>query len=392
MGLLLRLHELPHTTDPEKELPGPIATGVRVSDGKNLASVRIVGDGERLIRWVTIRLSTGDRVDGAEIAGISLFPYEENQSDASAHPAYAEPLSLERLGTVILRAQPEEQDRGRRKVDPTTDSTASNEVRTWSTNFMIDRFGRVLIRDRTSQSVQVFDAWGERLFGCRIEPSERIDGWLSKRSLRVTRDKSLWVWVRDGLVRFDSEGQRVSKFPVSERDSMTGRRARWEQLARFDSEERALRSIFRRPDHHWIEQLRDCVTFADGRAVILESFGPPIGGCALGLSVSRREPRAFIPQVRRGMALHFYGADGVASGSVELPTEHDTLSAAGEWVLVSSDFASQCLLVRLEDKQVFRFEFPSDLAVHSVPGLSADGEELLLLRYDPLEVVRFALP
>lgn len=154
-----------------------------------------------------------------------------------------------------------------------------------------DGLGRLLVQDRASRSVHVFDSSGRRTALCRLAPAERPDGFAGSGDAFHSRaDGGVWVTTTVGQARFDATGARLEGAPRGG-DQRGGARNPKEEL------EVALKVMQVRPDGTWLESVQERAVLPDGRGVLLEA---PHGGCD-------------------SASLHFYTAAGSPLHTLVLP-------------------------------------------------------------------------
>jgi streptogramin lyase len=235
---------------------------------------------------------------------------------------------------------------------------------------LVDSLGRVLVRDRNTQAVHVFDSNGRRAFVCQIPQAERTEH-IFFDSMRTSRDGRLWVAIKEGLAQFDREGRRIASAKPSAGTSQERRRGGWDELKALDPSEKVLADLKQRPDGRWLSGVQAKAILSDGRLLVLES-----------------------PENKDSSSLlHLYGAKGEPLKSIELPNEGRwcRLSTSSRWILVS-EYGPKFLGMRLEDEKVYRFETDAESKDHMAAGLTPDGKYLLVLAGETLTLDKYDLP
>lgn len=228
---------------------------------------------------------------------------------------------------------------------------------------LVDSGGRILIRDRMTQAVHVFDLAGHRSFVCKIEPNERLEQPYLYKSMQVSPDGRLWVDIKDGLAQFDREGHRL---PPTTQPSQ--KRNKWDEVQALDPSQNVLSGLRARPDGKWLTG-GSRSSLPDGRLVILEGLGD------------------------HKCALHFYDQKGNPIKTIELPNNNgwNHFCTSSRWIAID-ERGSGFVGVRLEDDRVYRLKADEPGKSHRAVGISQDGKELMLLADQPLTLETYELP
>ena len=330
----------------------------------DLASVRVSGAASGDEQW-TFSLSTGSAL-GRAAAG----PRPATWTWAAAR--IARPRNA-----VALEALPElpHVDLG---FVPFEDPDAQQERPRSFAFHQVDGRGRVILFERTTSSVQVFDASGKRLIVARPWPSDLGESLAQRMPLwiAVREDGGLLVRFFSGVVEFAADGQRIGR--TGERDYgapqvlfRLGLRERWELdrshglVSLVDPAGQVARTIERGSSGRWMRSLTKAVVASDGSLALLDrphgSFasgdvwlhvfseqGDPV--CSVELPSSCQWAQ-LAHDGRRIALLHeervaFFGLDGKPHGKVSLDGRTETLGIAfspgGELWVIEEDGILRC--------------------------------------------------
>lgn len=248
----------------------------------------------------------------------------------------------------------------------------------------IDRTGRILIQDRETGVLHVFDGAGQRLFFARPAPGD-FDSQSSISKIFVDLDGAFFVQSsmgRRGVIEFSADGERIAPVELGSIDlAFSPDGSRWLGVNSFDhvgvrrvTGDETLAFIERAPSGRWFafSGIADFATDSTGELVVLHT------------PRSRRSPPNF------DSGLSFYGSDGASKGWI--PLSGSRLAVSDRWVVVW-DFAGTVLLVRRADEVVSRLTpFDRQGNRHWQFGFSADGDELWAIDSDGPTLHKFALP
>ncbi len=235
---------------------------------------------------------------------------------------------------------------------------------------LIDDRGRILMRDRFSQALHVFDTTGAKLFVCTVSAQERIENLLWG-SFHVKPDGTILMATRSAVIRLDARGEQTPAPPEQSKVLRNPERAILREMDKSNPEARALKSIRRRPDGNWIVDAGAHALLKDGRRALTEQ-----------------------PESKGAPAwLYFYSPKNEPLGALELPMDADCsdLIASERWIVIGS-YHAPWTLVRIEDQKVFRFDPALAKEGFWHVGQSPDGRALLLLNTSKRELVSFELP
>lgn len=262
----------------------------------------------------------------------------------------------------------------------------------------VDVFGRVLVQDKGTGAVHVFDGHGKPLFVCRPDPKDFVDP-NSIATLAATHDRGV---VAEGgghvldetYVRFGPTGARLgvvttkgwSDVVFSPKDPFVFGAEFQAGFARLASNEatgelRAVERFDRTPGKLWFTGVRGPAVAVDGAvAVLANGSGESEDGLTrvpMNLLVIYDQPR---PDVGRSYAL---------------PADFSSWKVAlgREWA-VAMDFKAQGLLVRRTDGRCVRFD-QTRIAGKDGNwrfGFDEEGKELVAVGGKPLRILHFAVP
>ena len=254
----------------------------------------------------------------------------------------------------------------------------------------IDVFGRMLVQDKATGAVHVFDGHGHRLFVCRPEATD-FENPSSIAHLAATRAAGVIAQAgRDGgYVRFGPDGARQGGLQVQGAGeslvfspvadvAFGGRFAAG--FVKFDADLQPLADFERAPGGRWLTGAAACrpAVAIDGAVAVVDAVPATIrpGNDTLSLVL-------------------FETADPAAGRVLALPalTPSHCLALGPTWAAVSG-YRREVLLVHRRDGRCLRFVVPgADLDDHSFCfGFDPKTDELLALDARARKLHRFALP
>ena len=243
---------------------------------------------------------------------------------------------------------------------------------------IVDSLGRILVLDRRSRAVHVFDRAGQRLAVCQPEADDFV---YPEDHVAVATDGSIFLrggleGFEQGVVEFGPDGERrgIVEFGDGRFLFQPGTTSRWQwidltSLERIQADGSRGPKIDHLPDGRWLGQITDFVVAANGEVAVVDVLG----------------------RFSRGKRLSTYDTQGAGQSSILLPAEVNSWAVArnDDWIaFAAGDRAAH--LVRVRDLALFRVEVRGEEGSAAYPGFSPDGREVWWI--DGTRLDRYALP
>jgi hypothetical protein len=245
----------------------------------------------------------------------------------------------------------------------------------------VDVFGRVLVRDRSTCAVHVFDRNGKRLFVARPRPQD-IGHTYVIDDMGATRDGGAIVFNgKETFLLFDPHGAPLgvrgtvpTDFAINPSTGFGAGTLYDDGWNLYDEQWALVKHVERRPDRRWLQWLSPPGMGADGTIAFYEP-----GESALNVP---------------SRSLLLYDAKGEKGRIIDLPsgTLGHSIALSHVKALLYS-WRNDCAIVDLSSGRTNHFRVPGSKENSAWTwGFSADGSEILALDVKPLLLHRYAAP